>query len=282
MVAAYLVGTRGTVRDAILLGVVVTISHTAGVYVLGFLTLQLTHFIRAEVIAQWLSLTSGLLVLGMGLWMFQRGLLHYYGIRPMPAMPGHGHSHDANGHSHEPLTPAPAHSHAHAHAEHSHAHAEQAGHSHDTHAHDPQPVAESHSRARRPPRDSPKDDFVRGGNGAAGASSPRADRRGILALGLAGGIVPCYAALALLIAAINLGNVALGLALIAAFSVGMALVLVAVGIVMVKARHLLGNVNQESRWMQALPAASGAVMLCLGIWLTFQSLVAAGVLRVNT
>lgn len=101
-------------------------------------------------------------------------------------------------------------------------------------------------------------------------------------MGLAGGIVPCYAALAILIAAVNLGNVALGLALIAAFSVGMASVLVAVGIVMVKARHWVGGLNQESRWMQALPAVSGGVLFCLGLWLTLQSLLAAGVLRTGT
>jgi nickel/cobalt transporter (NicO) family protein len=48
MVGAYLVGTRGTVWDAVLLGIVVTVTHTAGVYLLGFLCLWLTTRIQAE------------------------------------------------------------------------------------------------------------------------------------------------------------------------------------------------------------------------------------------
>src|SRR6185503_10978260 len=48
VVAAYLVGSRGTARHALFLGATVTATHTAGVYALGFVTLFLSHFILPE------------------------------------------------------------------------------------------------------------------------------------------------------------------------------------------------------------------------------------------
>jgi nickel/cobalt exporter len=241
MVAAYLVGTRGTVKDAVLLGIVVTITHTAGIYLLGFLCLWLTSRIRAEVVGQWLSLTSGLLVLGMGFWLFQRGLLHYHGVRALP-----GHAHGPGGHGH---------SHGHAHDQpHDHDDGATPGHSHEG-----------------PPGDAP----------ASVAATESETRRGVIALGVAGGIVPCFDALAVLIAAVNLGRIELGLALIAAFSVGMALVLVAIGVLMVKAKSTMARFTGEGPLVRALPAVSGGILFLLGAWLTFQSLVAVGVLRVG-
>jgi ABC-type nickel/cobalt efflux system permease component RcnA len=48
MVAAYLVGSRGTARDAVLLGVIVTASHTPGIFALGAITLYASRLIVAE------------------------------------------------------------------------------------------------------------------------------------------------------------------------------------------------------------------------------------------
>lgn len=280
MVAAYLVGSRGTVRDAVFLGLVVTVTHTAGVYVLGFLCLWLTSHIRADVVAHWLSLTSGLLVFAMGFWLFHRGLLHYHGIRPLVththshAGEGHhlpeGHSHAAGAHHHAPTT-------AHAHA---HAAPALGGGGPVAPAADP---GGSSGEGRVPPPDAP----VAGGghhhgtSAAARAPLNRSERWGVIGLGLAGGIVPCYGALVLLIAAVNLGNVALGLLLIAAFSVGMAAVLVAVGVVMVKAQHWVTGLNREGPVVRALPAVSGAFLFVLGAFLTFQALAQTGVIRVG-
>jgi cytochrome c biogenesis protein CcdA len=104
-------------------------------------------------------------------------------------------------------------------------------------------------------------------------------------------MVPCFDALAILIAAVNLASgrppqekvqyIAAGMGLIAAFSLGMALVLVAIGILMVKAKDLMARFTGESRAMKALPAVSGAVLFFLGAWLTLQALVHAGVLRIG-
>jgi nickel/cobalt transporter (NicO) family protein len=66
MVAAYLVGTRGTARDAVGLGITVTITHTIGVFALGVVTLALSAYVLPEDLYPWLNLASGLLVLGVG------------------------------------------------------------------------------------------------------------------------------------------------------------------------------------------------------------------------
>jgi nickel/cobalt exporter len=66
MVAAYLVGTRGSTRDAIALGATVTVTHTAGVVALGVVALALSAWILPEHLYPWLNLASGLLVVGVG------------------------------------------------------------------------------------------------------------------------------------------------------------------------------------------------------------------------
>ena len=66
MVAAYLVGTRGSARDALGLGLTVTVTHTIGVFALGVVTLALSAYVLPEDLYPWLNLASGLLVLGVG------------------------------------------------------------------------------------------------------------------------------------------------------------------------------------------------------------------------
>ena len=270
MVSAYLVGSRGTVADAVLLGIVVTITHTAGVYILGALALWLTSRFQAEVVGHWLAVLSGALVLVMGFWLFQRGLLAYHGVKPLLGHShggpfGHTHDHDhdhshCNGHSHG--------EHAHSH---SHAHAHTAAH----HSTSP-PLHHSAVADRRPPRDSPLED------GAAPERNERGHTRwGVISLGIAGGMVPCFDALAVLLAAIHLGNIPLGLALIAAFSVGMALVLVLIGVLMITAKDLMARFTGEARWVRVLPAVSGALLFFLGAWLTLKALGDVGLVKIG-
>jgi ABC-type nickel/cobalt efflux system permease component RcnA len=66
MVAAYLVGSRGRPRDAVVLGLTVTVAHTIGVFALGLVTLALSAFVLPEDLYPWLNLTSGLLVVLVG------------------------------------------------------------------------------------------------------------------------------------------------------------------------------------------------------------------------
>ena len=66
MVAAYLVGTRGSARDAVVLGATVTVTHTAGVVALGLVALGLSAWVLPEQLYPWLNLVSGVLVVGVG------------------------------------------------------------------------------------------------------------------------------------------------------------------------------------------------------------------------
>jgi nickel/cobalt exporter len=104
MVAAYLVGTRGSTRDAIVLGATVTVTHTAGVVALGAVALGLSAWVLPEDLYPWLTLVSGLMVVGVGAAVLRgrvRGL-------------GHSHDHD-HGHGH-------SHGHTHDHGHHHHHH----------------------------------------------------------------------------------------------------------------------------------------------------------------
>jgi nickel/cobalt exporter len=66
IIAAYLVGSRGTPRHAVLLGLIVTATHTIGVFALGLVTIGLSAFIVPEQLYPWLNLAAGMLVVGIG------------------------------------------------------------------------------------------------------------------------------------------------------------------------------------------------------------------------
>lgn len=108
IVGAYLVGSRGTVRHALFLGLTTTITHTAGVFALGFVTLFAAQFILPETLYPWLSMASGVLVVTLGAVMIKDRLQNFLHGRD------HHHHHD---HTHD---------HDHSHAEHDH---------HDHHGH---------------------------------------------------------------------------------------------------------------------------------------------------
>jgi nickel/cobalt transporter (NicO) family protein len=95
LVAGYLIGSRGRPRDAVLLGATVTATHTAGVFGLGLVTLLLSRFVVPEQLYPWLTLVSGLLVVGVGLGVLRSRLR---GVRLKSDTHGH-HEHD---HHHHP------------------------------------------------------------------------------------------------------------------------------------------------------------------------------------
>jgi nickel/cobalt exporter len=104
----------------------------------------------------------------------------------------------------------------------------------------------------------------------------------LLALGITGGIVPCPAALVVLLSAVALRRIGFGLLLIVAFSVGLAAVLVAIGLLMVHAGRLMARVHGTgpiiTRW---LPLASSAIITLLGLGIAVQALVSAGILQIR-
>lgn len=97
IVAAYLVGARGTVGHALFLGLTTTVTHTIGVFALGFATLLLSQFILPEAFYPWLGVFSGLLVVLVGL-----SLLHnrWQGWQHAHAHTHH-HDHDSQPHVHD-------------------------------------------------------------------------------------------------------------------------------------------------------------------------------------
>ncbi|OFW75723.1 MAG: hypothetical protein A2Y55_12920 [Actinobacteria bacterium RBG_16_68_12] len=203
LVAAYLVGTRGTPRHAFMLGGTVTIAHTAGVFAIGVVTLGLSQFIVPERLYPWLTLASGLLVVVVGASVLRQRL--------RSRREGHHYHHDHHQH----------------------------GDGHHHHHHHDDEVLTS---------------------------------KGILGVGAAAGLLPCPSALVVLLSAIALHRIGLGLALIVAFSVGLAATITGIGLVAVVARRAFGRLSLEGPVVRTLPAVSAALILAVGAVITAKAL----------
>jgi ABC-type nickel/cobalt efflux system permease component RcnA len=249
IVAAYLVGARGTARHAVFLGLTTTITHTIGVFVLGFITLFVSNYILPEQLYPWLEFLSGVMVAGIGIMLFRSRLLAFLRRRAGDQGGAAGaHVHD---HSHE-------HGHNHDH-DHPHDHNHDHDHPHD-HDHDHGPQGHSHL----PP----------------GADGQPVTWRGLLALGISGGLLPCPSALVVLLSAIALHRVALGMLLIVAFSIGLAGVLTGIGLLLVHARRLFEHFPTDGRLLRALPVASAMIVTLAGLGITLQALLQTGLLSI--
>jgi ABC-type nickel/cobalt efflux system permease component RcnA len=221
IVTAYLVGTRGRPRDALLLGGIVTVTHTIGVFALGFVTLALSEFIVPEDLYPWLNLVSAVLVVLVGLAVFRQRILT--ALRPAGGVglqsdthhDGH-HHHGRGHHHHEGMT------------------------------------EEEHARAHLPQE----------GSGA----------KGLVAVGISGGLIPCPTALVVLLAAISLHRVAFGLVLIVAFSVGLAAVVSGIGLLAIGARRTFSRMSFDGPLVRALPTVSALVILVVGVAMTARAL----------
>ena len=212
IVAAYLVGSRGTARHAFLLGIVVTASHTVGVFALGAITLYASRYIVPEQLYPWLGALSGMTIAGLGCFMLLRRLTG-----------------TATDHSHAPGA-------AHAHLM-------------------------FWKRAPQTQIESDPDPVQ------------TVSLTQLLTLGITGGIIPCPAALIVLLSAFALHRIGLGFFLILAFSVGLAAVLIGFGMLMVYARRFMTHFQIDGpltrRW---LPVASSAFITVLGLILAAQAL----------
>jgi nickel/cobalt exporter len=95
----------------------------------------------------------------------------------------------------------------------------------------------------------------------------------LITLGVSGGIVPCPAALAVLLAAISFGNFLRGVSLVVIFSLGMAAVLVAIGIMMVHAAKFAVRYVAGSRWTKTMPVISAIIITLIGVGLTIKAFI---------
>jgi len=215
IVAAYLVGARGTMKHAIFLGGMVTFTHTVSVFFLGFTTLFLSQYVLPEKIYPVLGAVSGLSIVWIGAILLYKRAMR---LRDREHDPAHAHHHD---HGHE----------------HSHG---PGGHTHV-----------------------PEGDITLGS---------------LIALGASGGLVPCPSALVLLLSSVALGRIALGMLLLVSFSAGLAVVLMAIGIAVLYAKHWLPDSEKTARHpaFRLIPVFSAAIIVCLGLLITGVSL---GVIR---
>lgn len=291
IVAAYLVGSKGTARHALLLGLTVTVTHTSSVYALGFVTLFLSEYIVPEDLYPWLGIAAGGLILGMGLSLFvgrlrKTGLLgdafEWLNVRLRAAAPaklalagaesgvavvpgratgpsadhvgdhGDGRPVHTSGHG-----PAPDHSHSDGTSS-GHRHGRGGRHEHAIPGQDEQPVT----------------------------------WRNLIGLGIFGGLLPCPSAIVVMLSAIALHRVAFGLLLILAFSVGLAAVLTGIGFILVYAGRIAERLPMlrgiswrissaggvTSFAVRVFPVASAAAVMAAGLVVTLRALAQQGLL----
>ena len=253
VVGAYLIGSKGRVSDAVLLGLVVTLTHSGSVILLGVLSTVAAAIFVPETVQKVLEVVSGLLVVGVGGWMLAVRVRQARG--------------DPAGHSHAQPHPR----------EHAHDHADVSAHTHEhsvAHSHEQAATASRAYDRARPHDPAPAHEHSRGRHARSHsldlAPGERPTLGQLITLGISGGIVPCPAALAVLLAAISYGEFARGLSLVVIFSIGMAAVLVAIGIMMVKAAGFAGRYVGESRWTRVVPVFSAALITLVGVALTVK------------
>ena len=113
-------------------------------------------------------------------------------------------------------------------------------------------------------------------DGSISVKTQDAGWKGIVILGIAGGIVPCWDAVAMLLFALSAGLASIAVPLLLAFSTGMAGVLVAVGIAVVKTRDLIKKHGPSGIWLERisklLPIISAVFVIVIGVWLCSESL----------
>jgi nickel/cobalt transporter (NicO) family protein len=216
MIAGYLAGSRGTPRDALILGATVTVTHTAAVFAFGLITLAASEYIVPERLYPWLGLVSGLMVIAIGFAVMRSRFRRWRALRAdRPAEVHHDHHRD--------------HGHGHDHAHHHHDHGERPG------------------------------------------------LRGLIGLGVSGGLVPCPSALVVLIAAISQHRVGLGMVLIGAFSLGLAATVTGIGLAVIWGQRLVRRVRPErrlfgARFAGALPAISAVVIVLAGVLISYRAI----------
>lgn len=277
VVAAYLVGSRGTVWHAIFLGIIVTLTHVSSVLILGIITLYFSQYIVPDRLYPIIEGVSGLLIVFIGASLFLKRYGAYQRMQALQAQGGaaavshkhshpHPHSHD---HGHDPHPHEHPHDHDHTHGHdhgHDHAHGHDHGHHHHHHLSFGEWLDHDHSH---------------GDHGHSHEIPANASWKDLLILGITGGIVPCPSAVVVLVAAIALQRLILGMTMIVFFSMGLAAVLIAIGIMVVKAKSLLDRfegTGSSVRWLQIV---SPVLVTILGVVIFVRGLQSGEIIQLN-
>ena len=242
LMAAYLVGTRGTPLHALGLGLSVSLSHTVGILVLAGLVVGAADVLPPDVVVRWAPVVAAVSIVAIGGWMLVGELRRRRssGVNPVSAA---SHEHDDHGHEHKHEN---EHAQDHDHAR-PHDHGLEHSHGGSTHSHAPIPGS-------------------------------TITWRSLFALGLAGGLIPSTSALLILLGSIAAGRPAFGFVLVVAFGLGMAAVMAGIGLAIVAARDRLDRMPSGrglDRVREAVPLVAALLVFGFGIYLTVQAVGAA-------
>jgi len=251
VMAAYIAGRQGSGRDAVIVGATVTATHTGGVLLVG-LALTLSTALAGEVVLAWLGVASGLLIAALGT------SLLVGAVRHSPQAHGHHHHrhhHGPGGHGH-------------------HHHGD--GHDHGVGLVVPQSRRMQLSTVAVLERERVAPIVL-----DVGPTPPaRVTRRGLIGMGVAGGLVPSPSALIVLLSAIALGRTAFGVLLVVGYGLGMAATLTAAGLFLVRVRDRYRRRHAEGlgrtralarRWTAIIPYSTAALVMVVGFGLAMRS-----------
>ncbi|HED2274717.1 TPA: nickel/cobalt efflux protein RcnA [Klebsiella quasipneumoniae subsp. quasipneumoniae] len=243
MMAAFIVAVRGTLKQAVLLGLAATVSHTAVVWLIAMAGLWFGRGWNAQTSEPWFQLISGIVIVLIACWMLWRTWRE--------SRPHAHHHHPQHGHDHD-------HDHDHDHHHHEH-------HDHH-HSHSPGAplVAEewqdAHQRAHA-------QEINRRFDGRQVTTGQ------IVMFGLTGGLIPCPASITVLLICLQLKKFSLGATLVLGFSVGLALTLLASGaIAALSMKHAtrrwpwLNDISRKAPWI------SGLLIIVVGIYMMLHGL----------
>ncbi|MCU1589441.1 MAG: High-affinity nickel-transporter [Frankiales bacterium] len=236
VMAAYLVGQRGTKRQALQLGSIVTFTHTASVLLLGAL-LTLGTLAAPERVVPLTEILSGLLLAGLGGYLLVPAVRR---IRAARVIADHGHDHP-----------------------HDHPHNHDHPHDHDDH-HDHEVAPEAaglHSHGGGPAHAHAVPDGPLGWRTLAG-------------MGVAGGLVPSPSALVVLLGATALGRAWFGVVLVVCYGLGMAVTLTAAGLLLLRAQSVLDrrgwSLGRGHNLGRLLPVLTAGVVVMVGLGLVLR------------
>ena len=242
LMAAYLVGSRGTPVHAAGLGLSVALSHTLGILALAGLVVGAQGLLPYDVVVTATPVIAALSIVAIGGWMLVAEGRRRWGARVAVTAADHEHG-LSHGREHGPA------------------------HDHDHHDH----VAPRPAEAGQTPGE-----HSHGGvrHSHLPANGSTISWRSLFVLGLAGGLIPSASALLILLSSIAAGRPAFGFVLVIAFGLGMALVMGGIGLALVLARGRLERVDQSNPLARAsvyLPLVASFVVLGFGLFLTFQA-----------
>jgi nickel/cobalt exporter len=213
----------------------------------------------ADLLSKILGIISGLTIVWIG------GLLLYKRVKALRG--AHGHSHHDHHHDHD-------HDHQHAHA---HAHVHDA---HDHHHHD-HPHGHDHGHDHHHEHSHGGLTHTHDGHTHSHVPEGEISMKSLMVLGASGGLVPCPSALVLLLSAIAIGRTGFGLLLLISFSLGLALVLMATGLLVLYAKNFFPKRKDDkpNPFFQVMPVISAAVIVLIGIVLTGNAVGVIPVIR---